>query len=69
MFRDNLPSYIRSRKHEVHCIEEDRLALTSFTTKRFMINKFESLPFGHKMIPYYRAQQLAQIEAEEALTR
>ena len=46
-FRDELPQLIRTHKHEMYTIEQDRIALTHMDTKRYWINETESLPFGH----------------------
>jgi len=41
---------IRSEKHVIHTINQEKTGLSNYDDKRFFFNNVESLPFGHYKI-------------------
>ena len=38
---------LKSKKHEITMIKQDKIALSSFDDKRCYINTYESVPYGY----------------------
>ena len=43
---------IKSKKHELHTYESNRISLSAFDDKRYILpDGINTLPYGHKYIP------------------
>ena len=42
---------IQSTRHQVHTVHQSKLSLCPFDDKRYLLNFFESIPYGHYVIP------------------